>query len=132
DNSSAETTPEQLIHKVQSSDGVLVYSIGLLNEEEPGEAKKAKRALKELADASGGFDYYPKDLAEVSSITPRIAKEIRNQYTIGYRPTSPLNGAFHTIRVDVAGHGTARTRNGYYAKSETDAKPAPPKPGSKE
>jgi VWFA-related protein len=72
DNASDETL-EQLIRKAQKSE-VLIYSIGLLNEEEPREARAAKRALKALAEASGGLDYYPKDLAEVEKSLLRWPK----------------------------------------------------------
>lgn len=123
DNSSDETL-EQLVRKAQKSE-VLIYCIGLLNEEEPREARAAKRALKALAEASGGQDYYPKDLAEVEKITPEVAREIRNQYTLAYSPTNQnLDGTFRKIQVTVNGYGrpTVRTRNGYYASPETPAK----------
>jgi len=128
DNSSDETL-ENLVRKAQRSE-VLIYSIGLLSEEEPREARAARRALKALAEASGGLDYYPKDLAEVEKITPEVAKEIRNQYVLAYSPTNQnLDGTFRKIQVTVNGYGkpTVRTRNGYYASP--DAPPAKPKPG---
>ena len=37
-----------------------------------GEARAARRAPKELAEASGGLDYYPKSLSEVESVTPQM------------------------------------------------------------
>ncbi|HEV2199238.1 MAG TPA: VWA domain-containing protein [Bryobacteraceae bacterium] len=117
DNTSNQSL-EDLVRKAQQSD-VVIYSIGILSEEEPREAKKAKRALHELALASGGVDYYPKDLAEIDRITPEIAHEIRNQYTIAYTPTNTaLDGTFRKISVVVnapGGKPTVRTRNGYYA-----------------
>ncbi|MEN6601871.1 MAG: VWA domain-containing protein, partial [Bryobacteraceae bacterium] len=58
DNTSAITI-ERLIEKVRESE-ILVYAIALLNEEDRGEAKKARRALEALAAASGGMVYYPK------------------------------------------------------------------------
>jgi len=108
---------EELVRKSQQSD-VLIYSIGILSDEEPREAKKARRALHDLAIASGGMDYYPKDLEEVDRITPEVAHEIRNQYTLGYTPTNlALDGTFRKIAVTVnaPGHPTVRSRNGYYA-----------------
>lgn len=116
DNSS-DTTLENLLRQAHSSD-VLIYSIGLLNEEEAREARSAKRALKALADASGGLDYYPKSLSDVEEITPRVAHEIRNQYILGYASSnSALDGTFRQVKVTVTGFGrpTVRTRNGYYA-----------------
>lgn len=58
DNSSSKTTLEDLLKTVRDTE-VLVYSIGLLSEEERSEARKAKRALDNIADVSGGFAYYP-------------------------------------------------------------------------
>jgi VWFA-related protein len=118
DNASNETSLEDLVRQVRDSE-VLVYTIGLLNDEERGEARKAKRALDTLAEASGGFAYYPKDLAEVQTTTPQIAHEIRNQYILAYSPTNEeLDGSFRKIKVEVKGTGrgsTVRTRTGYYA-----------------
>ncbi len=108
---------EDLVRKAQQAD-VLIYSIGILGEEEPREAKRAKRALHDLAIASGGVDYYPKDLAEIDRITPEVAHDIRNQYTIGYTPTNTaLDGTFRKISVlvNATGKPTVRSRNGYYA-----------------
>lgn len=108
---------EDLMKKAQQSD-VLIYLIGILGEEEPREARKAKRDMKALASASGGLDYYPKDLEEVDRITPEIAHEIRNQYTLAYSPTNlALDGTYRNINVVVnsSGKTTVRTRKGYYA-----------------
>lgn len=131
DNTSNETL-EQLIRKARQSE-VLIYCIGLLNEEEPREARAAKRALKALAEASGGLDYYPKTLSEVETITPQIAHEIRNQYILAYSPTNQaLDGSFRQIKVTVKapGNPTVRTRNGYYATPVPPAKPGKaPGPG---
>ena len=122
DTSSKETSLEQLIRKVQGTD-VLIYSIGLPNEEEPDEARKAKTALRALAEASGGFDYYPKNLAEVKALTPQIAHEIRNQYILAYTPLNlTMDGKFHSIRVEVDGYGKVRAKDGYYAKAVVSKK----------
>jgi len=108
---------EDVVRKAQQSD-ILIYSIGILSEEEPREAKAAKRALHDLAIASGGVDYYPKDVAEIDRIIPDVAHEIRNQYTIAYTSTNPaLDGTFRKINVTLNAPGrlTVRSRNGYYA-----------------
>lgn len=116
DNSS-DITLEQVVRQAHSND-VLIYAIGLLNEEEAKEARAAKRALKSLVEASGGLDYYPKSTSDVQEITPRVAHEIRNQYILGYTSSNPaLDGTFRQVKVTVNGfgHPTVRTRNGYYA-----------------
>lgn len=116
DNSSSKTTLEDLVRIARDSE-VLIYSIGILSEEDRGEAKKAKRALDQLAEVSGGYAYYPKTLSEVEQITPQIAHEIRNQYILAYTPPGPMDGSYRRLKVDVRGvrSATVRARPGYYA-----------------
>jgi Ca-activated chloride channel homolog len=117
-NDNSSTVPlEALLRKVRESE-VLIYAVGLLSDEDRGEARKAKRALEELAEASGGLQFFPETLAEMHEITPQIAHEIRNQYTLAYTPSNEaLDGTFRRVRVDVRGIGrhTVRHRPGYYA-----------------
>lgn len=116
DNSSSKTTLEDLVRVVRDSE-VLIYSIGILSDEDRGEARKAKRALDQLAEVSGGYAYYPRSLSEVEEITPQIAHEIRNQYILSYAPPGPMDGSYRRIKVDVRGvrGATVRSRSGYYA-----------------
>ena len=53
-----QITLEKLVQKAHDSE-VLLYFIGLLNEEDKREAKKAKRAMEALAQASGGTAVFP-------------------------------------------------------------------------
>lgn len=115
---------ERLVNRAQQNE-VLLFSIGLLNEEERREAKIAKRALDALARESGGLAFYPKGPAEVDQITLQVAHEIRNQYTIAYSPTvQEMDGSFRQIKVTVngPGHPQVRTRTGYYATPDDSPK----------
>ena len=108
---------ENLVKASQQSD-VLIYGIGLLSEEERREAKRAERALNELAVATGGETFFPKDVSEVERIAHVVARDIRNQYTIQYSPVNQaMDGSFRQIKVAVnaPGRPIARTRSGYYA-----------------
>ena len=112
---------ESLVKAAQQSE-VLIYAIGLLSEEERREAKRAKRALDALAEATGGQAYYPKELADVDRIAHQVAHDIRNQYTIAYTPSNQaLDGTFRQIRVVANGPGrpVVRTRTGYYATPDS-------------
>jgi Ca-activated chloride channel family protein len=108
---------------------VMIYTVGLLSEEEPREAGRAKRALNELADATGGKTFFPKEVSEVELIAQQIAHDIRNQYTIEYSPSnSNMDGTFRQIRIAAKAHGSpvVRTRSGYYAKPDPVAASRPP------
>ncbi len=134
DNNSDESL-EQLVRESRQS-GVLIYSIGLLSEEEASERRSAQRGLKALAEASGGLDYYPKSLADVEKITPQVAEEIRKQYLIAYTPAnSALDGTYRKIEVRLTGYGrnpNVRYRNGYYATPDAQSSTplAPPSKSS--
>jgi Ca-activated chloride channel homolog len=117
DNASNENL-EQAVKQLQEENGPSVYAIGILGEEE--HPKRARRALEILAQRTGGIAFFPKTLDEVDAISRTVAHDIRNQYTIGYKPTNPRGtGGFRTVRVEARGKGhtkmTVRTKSGYYA-----------------
>jgi Ca-activated chloride channel homolog len=119
DNASVKSI-ESLV-KLAQQDDVLIYAVGLLTDEEKREAKKARRALELLVESTGGQVFYPKDVSEVERIAHQVAHDIRNQYTIAYTPSNAaLDGTFRQIKVVVKGPGgpVARTRSGYYARTD--------------
>lgn len=120
DNASRESL-EEAVKQLQGENGPSVYAIGLLGDEE--HPHRARRALEIIAQRTGGMAFFPKTLDEVNEITNQIAHDIRNQYTIGYKPTNPKStGGFRQIKVEAKakGHGklTVRTKSGYYATTQ--------------
>jgi Ca-activated chloride channel family protein len=116
DNASRESL-EQAVRRLQEENGPTVYAIGLLGEERQ---RRARRALETLAERTGGISFLPKTLAEVDDISRTVAHDIRSQYTLGYKPTTPKSeGGYRTVRVDAKAKGygklIVRTRSGYYA-----------------
>ncbi len=128
DNASRESL-EQAIRNLQAENGPTVYTIGILGDEH---SKRARRALREMAEETGGVAFFPKDVSEVSAITSQIAHDIRNQYTIVYKPTKPQSaGGYRTVKVEANAKGykhlQVRTRSGYYAGQQR-AEASPPSP----
>jgi len=116
DNSSVISL-EKLVKDSQQSE-VLIYSVGLLSEEERREARRAERALNDLAVATGGEAFFPKNVSEVDQIAKQVARDIRSQYTIQYTPSNEaMDGTYRQIKIAVNAPGkpTVRTRSGYYA-----------------
>jgi VWFA-related protein len=116
---------EQTVRRVQDLSGPVVYSIGLLfgDEDKGQEAHRARRALQLLSDETGGLAFFPHSLADVDSIAAEVAKDIRNQYTIGYHSSKAASlGGYRTVRVEAhaAHHGKlyVRTRTGYYPRPQ--------------
>jgi len=119
DNASRESL-EETVRNLQQENGPTVYAIGLLGEER---ARRARRALETVAQDTGGIAFLPKTLAEVDAISSTIAHDIRSQYTIGYKPTTPKSvGGYRTIHVEARAKGykklVVRTRSGYYPGQE--------------
>ncbi|HSY64812.1 MAG TPA: VWA domain-containing protein [Terriglobales bacterium] len=120
DNASRESL-EEAVRRLQEENGPTVYAIGLLGEEK---ARRARRALETIAQRTGGIAFLPRTLDEVDQISSSVAHDIRNQYTIGYKPTTPKSaGGYRAIRVEAHAKGygklVVRTRSGYYPGQET-------------
>jgi Ca-activated chloride channel family protein len=119
DNASRESL-EETVRRLQEENGPTVYAIGLLGEEK---ARRARRALETIAQRTGGIAFLPRTLDEVDEISRTVAHDIRNQYTIGYKPSTPKSvGGYRAIHVEAKAKGysklVVRTRSGYYPGQE--------------
>jgi len=116
----SRNTLEKTLREIQKAN-VVIYTIGLFSDDDKKNRKKATRALKDISAASGGISYFPENVSDVHSICEQVARDIRNQYTLGYYPTNTKkDGTFRTVAVDIVpprgkGKLIARTRNGYFA-----------------
>jgi VWFA-related protein len=125
EDDASRLTLQQAIHRVQQLGGPVVYTIGLLYDaDSKQEAQQARDALETLSDETGGIAYFPRSLDEVQGVAEQIARDIRNEYVLGYNPPpASVAGAFRTVRVEAQARGYAhlivRTRKGYYAKAHS-------------
>ena len=125
DNASRKSL-ENAVEEAQRSDA-LIYAIGLFSDDDlkhnRGEMKKARRALTEMTNATGGLAFFPETVDDTEAICTQIARDIRNQYTLAYYPTnSNQDGTYRTVQVALApqrglGKLSVRTRTGYYARA---------------
>jgi Ca-activated chloride channel homolog len=132
DNASAVTRAEVLAN-AQASNAV-IYTIALVD---PMDSEADPGFLNQLAQMTGGVAFRPKNVGEVDDILQRVARDIRNMYTIGYVPAVSNAAArvrreeLRRVAVDVrlpTGQKLAvRTRRAYLAgegedEAETDAR----------
>ncbi|MEO5741781.1 MAG: VWA domain-containing protein, partial [Vicinamibacterales bacterium] len=82
DNAS-NTTRARVIANAQASNAV-IYTIALVD---PLDTEADPGFLKQLSDSTGGVAFKPKNVEEVQEILQRVARDIRNMYTIGYVPS---------------------------------------------
>ena len=105
--------------------GAIIYTIGLFDETDEDRNPKV---LKQLAHETGGEAFLPESIKEVVPICERIARDVRNQYTIAYVPTNKnQDGAYRAIQVRAVAKGQSRllvrTRPGYFARSKVQPPP---------
>src|SRR3981081_1552029 len=123
DNASRHSL-ENAVEQAQRNDA-LIYAVGVFSDDDIKHnrraMKKARTALSQLANATGGLAFFPEDASDTESICTQIAHDIRNQYTLAYYPTNTArDGSFRGVQVEVlpphgSGKLSVRTRTGYYA-----------------
>lgn len=100
--------------KMADESNAVIYTIGIYGEDDPDRNPKV---LRRLAHETGGEAFFPSELGETVEICKRIARDVREQYTIGFSSMNGKPGAYHAIRVNARskerGKLSVRTRAGY-------------------
>lgn len=120
DNASRQTY-DQVLALARQSDAV-IYAIGLLGHSVAEEEEDAD-LLRRLCRDTGGLALFPKTPEENVPLAIQIARDLREQYTLGFVPPDHGKGtAFRRleVRVTATGHGRlhVRTRAGYATGEE--------------
>jgi Ca-activated chloride channel family protein len=123
DNASRHSL-ENTVEQAQRNDA-LIYAVGVFSDDDIKHnrraMKKARTALSQLANATGGLAFFPEDANDTEAICTQIAHDIRNQYTLAYYPSNVArDGTFRSVQVEIlpphgSGKLSVRTRSGYYA-----------------
>jgi Ca-activated chloride channel homolog len=129
DDASRESFSYTLKAAVESN--AVIYAIGVFSDDDRKNQKKmvrkSKKDLTDLTEATGGLAFFPERLEDVDPVCAQVARDIRNQYTLGYYPTNTAtDGSFRAVKVDLVppkGRGklALRTRSGYYAQKAAPA-----------
>jgi VWFA-related protein len=98
---------------------VVIYSIALID---PLALDQNPKALRRLADGTGGLAFQPSNVSVVGRAFQSIAHDIRSRYTVAYAPPdSKSDGHLRRVRVVIESPGRTglkvRTRTGYIADS---------------
>jgi VWFA-related protein len=121
-NDNASITPTDRIERRAEQHAIAIYAVGLLNEEDPSKAKRARHELDRLTAATGGVALYPSSIDAIHEVALDLAHQIRNQYTIGYTPLNQaLDGSLRQLKVTAKARErlTVLTRSGYRASADT-------------
>jgi len=119
-----------LLEHIKQSKDITIYTIGLLEENDDrgglfsqSPSKKARKDLMKISELTGGEAFFPKTVNEVAEICQRIARELRNQYTLIYSPNNDKHdGTWRAVDVRItppqgAPKPNVKFRQGYWAPS---------------
>jgi VWFA-related protein len=106
---------DQILKKVKSTRDTTIYAVSIGRERrermEPyvggivtTDWLQADNQLNTFARITGGRAYFPRFEGELPEIFHNIAADIRNQYSIAYRPTNTkLDGTYRKLKVELQG-----------------------------
>ncbi len=78
--------------------------------------QRGDKILRRFAEETGGRVFFPFKVTDLNRSFQQISEELRSQYALLFRPTTPPDGSFHTIEVVSQRKGvTVRARKGYFA-----------------
>jgi VWFA-related protein len=107
--------------------GVQVYALGVFDRnysvKHTAEERNGPRLLDTVAVDSGGRDFPVGSREQLPSIGVQMARELRNQYILGYTPAaSATDGKYHSVKLQLvplySDHLRTYYRQGYYAPNE--------------
>jgi Ca-activated chloride channel family protein len=119
DNASLEGADK--VTKEAEATGIAIYAIGLPLDD-AAKARHARGELGDLTERTGGLSLYLATMDDIGPTALRVAREIRQLYTLAYTPRNQSSdGSYRKIRVVVNGgqRSSVRARAGYYATPDS-------------
>lgn len=125
DNFSRRTLRELKETLIESD--VQVYSLGVFDRDystrHTPEERKGPSLLDQVALDTGGRNFPVLSLDKLPDIGVQIARELRNQYVLGYSPAVPTDGKYHKVNLKLATPNAESElrkyyRQGYYAPGQ--------------
>jgi Ca-activated chloride channel homolog len=128
DDSSSRVRREEAVEAAVRAN-TLVYAIGF--EPDCDGCRLDKKALRRLAEQTGGSAFFPERAADFNTAFGQIEHELRTQYLLSYVPANrERDGSFRRIRLEIVNRELQKQkiklayREGYYA---LPPQPRPPR-----
>ncbi len=117
-DTASDKTVFQLRGDLRRSDA-FVYAIAIEGANDRASTRVNPDTLRTFTDDTGGYTAVVKDTAQLGDETARIARELNEQYLIGYAAPRAPDAGYHSIRVRLKREGYfVRARRGYVAVRE--------------
>lgn len=114
EDNQSHVTREEAIEMAQRAEAV-VYTIST---NVSGTKGSGDKVLERIADATGGYAFFPFQIRDVANAFAAIQEELRSQYAMSYKPADfKADGHYRTIEIVANDRKNfrVRARRGYYA-----------------
>ncbi len=110
---------DEVLSNLVASD-VTVLSFGTMSLS--SESMRGRYILQKIAEASGGYAFFPTSLKSLEGIMEQLRKGMRSQYSLGYKvPREKLDGGWHKIQILCKRNNIkVRHREGYFAQEKIE------------
>ena len=124
EDTASKHTTQEILESLKNTTDLTVVTLGInafqaSRDSETGQTLRDGRTLlQSMADNTGGYAFFPKDLKELDRVMTMLKSLIGSQYSLGYHPTnlSP-DDAWKKIEISCSRPGvTLRYRTGYSSK----------------
>jgi VWFA-related protein len=120
DNTSGTTKRQEAIDFAVKNN-IVIYSIGIGDDEE---YEIADDALRKISEKTGGRAFFPQNKRELEAAFAQIQMELRSQYLLAYQPANrKRDGSFRQVRIEILNPELRKQklrllyRQGYYARN---------------
>lgn len=98
---------DQILNRLKETD-VTIFSVGMAEQLDlysPQGAGigylQAKNQLSSFSRMTGGYAFFPRFQGEMPEIFNTVASYLRSQYTLGFSPSTPQDGRYHKLTIEV-------------------------------
>jgi VWFA-related protein len=80
--------------------------------------QQVRSRMEQLVQVSGGGIVYSQRTSDTGALFEQVAHELGTSYSLGFTPSSTLDGTYHRIEIRLrdAGMKVRQSRDGYYAR----------------
>lgn len=123
EDTASKHTKEEILQNLRDAFDLTVVTLGINafkanpDSKEGQTLRDGRTLLQSIADNTGGYAFFPKDLKELDGVMGKLKSLIGSQYSLGYRPTgtSP-DGSWKKIEITCSRPGVKLNyRPGYFS-----------------
>jgi VWFA-related protein len=126
EDNASKMTKDEVMEDLRSAFDLTVVALGINAFQANGDTeggqtlRDGRTLLQSIADDTGGYAFFPRDIKELDRVMEKLKSLIASQYSLGYHPANlATDGGWRKIELTCSRPGVSlKYRAGYYAKSD--------------